>query len=524
MASNPFNTVLTDRPRRNNFNLSHDVKMSFKMGRLYPTCVLDVLPGDHFNIGVENMLRFAPLIAPVMHDIRVKTFWFFVPNRLLWEDWEDFITGTDTDLVPPYITSTGGSFTESSLANYLGIPTTIPTTMRIDAMPFAAYALIWDEWFRDQNLGTEVFQILTDGDNSYYDTWAAGNCFARSWEHDYFTSALPWAQKGDSVTLPLVEDTNVLVGMSGTNTHTLLRDAADGTVHSTGGTVSEGGGTGRVKVGADEVMFDPNGTLSVNINEEAVSINTLREAFRMQEFLELDALGGTRYTETIFAHFGVRSRDARLQRPELVGSFSGRMVISEVLQTAPASNTGTAGTAEPLGTMGGHGISVNGGKGLNYKATEHGWLIGLINVQPKAAYQQGLARKWSRSVREDYFWPKFANIGEQAILNKELYVEHTNPDDEFGYIPRYSEYRYEPCRVAGEMRSTLAHWHLGRIFDSDTALNAGFLAADQDSPRIFAVQYEGGGEGDYQADQIFAHIFNNIYASRLIPKYGKPIL
>lgn len=524
MSANAFNSIMTTRPGRNRFNLSHDVKMSLKMGGLYPTACIDVLPGDVFNIGVENMLRFAPLIAPVMHDIDVCTYWFFVPNRLIWPNWEDFITGVDTDLVPPYFNWTGDVEENRSLGVYMGLPNGIPDTMNVDAMPFAAYYLIYDEWFRDQNLIDEKFDMLVDGNNSAnYTAKVQGFPLFRAWKHDYFTSALPFAQKGDTVTLPLVEDTNVPVGLSGVNDQSFWRLSVDGTIYTPGGDLQTAATTGETHAGGTDVFFDPNGTLSVNINEDAVSINTLREAFRMQEFLELDAVGGSRYTETIYAHFGVKSKDSRLQRPELVGTAKGKMVISEVLQTATAVDNAAAGQNTPVGNMAGHGISVNGGSGFNYRATEHGWLIGLINVQPRAAYQNGLPRKFSRVAREDYFWPKFAHIGEQEVKMKELYVGAADPDGLFGYIPRYSEYRYESNRVSGEMQSELAHWHLGRIFTTEPALNEEFIECDP-SARIFAVLYDSGGSPLDDPDQIYAHIFNNVHASRLIPKYGKPML
>lgn len=528
MSSNSFNTIMTTRPNRNRFNLSHDLKLSFNMGTLVPTAAIDVIPGDVFNISVENMLRFAPLVAPVMHDIEIKTFWFFVPNRLVWPEWEDFITGTDTDLVKPYVLNQSGLMSNGCIADYMGVPPDIPQTMEIDAMPFAGYALIYDEWFRDQNLIDEVFVPLVEGNNtSNYATFVAGAPVKRAWKHDYFTSALPFAQKGDAVTLPLVDTGEVLVERNSTLAAWTVWDASAGI--GVGGPEDIGIDPSSTALqatgGASNVGLDPNGTLSVDINASAVTINALREAFRMQEFLELDAVGGSRYTETIYAHFGVRTQDHRQQRPELIGAFSGKMVISEVLQTAAASGTGVSGEGDssPLGTMGGHGISVNGGRNLNYRATEHGWIIGLINVCPRASYQQGLPRKFSRLTREDYFWPKLANIGEQTILNQEIYTNAADPDGTFGYIPRYSEYRYESNRVSGDMRAELSHWHLGRIFDSEPALNPDFINQDP-SARIFAVQYEGGGESEYAGAQIYGHIFNNISCSRLIPKYGRPML
>ena len=534
---NTFNTVLAVRPNSNRFDLSHDVKMSFRMGRLYPICVLDAIPGDKFNISTESLLRMSPMVAPVMHELVVKTEFFFVPNRLLWDEWEDFISNDGTELVPPYILNDDGIggqiFSAGMLADYMGIPPEIPSNMRMDAMPFAAYALIWDEWYRDQDLVTnERFEPLVEGDNSanYTTQVAAQAPLPRSWPHDYFTSARPWPQKGDAVSLPLVDgyaDVILEPDYVTTGDEMQFRVLATGNLASPSSpsdiTVDPGGNM-EMGSGQTPVVLDPNGVLVADVNSGAVQINMLREAFRLQEFLEIDSAGGTRYTETIRAHFGVISKDSRLQRPEFIGSTRGKMVISEVLQST-SSSLDTVAEGTPLGTMGGHGISVIGSDGFSYYATEHGWIIGLLSVFPRPAYQQGLQRKWSRNDRYDWFWPKFAHVGHQEILNKELYVEHpTAPDGVFGYIPRYSEYRYEPNRVAGEMRDTLNFWHLGRIFDATPALNETFLQASSASNRIFAVQYEGGGEDPYEADQIFGHIFNRISASRLIPKYGRPIL
>lgn len=499
--------------------------MSFKMGQLTPTCALDVVPGDIFQISVENMLRLAPLVSPVMHEIYVRTYFFFVPNRLIWVNWENFITGADDTLVLPYLDSDDAAVTEGSLGDYLGVPPGIPAGIEFSAMPFAAYVKIWNDWFRDENLQTELNSALDNGPQGGHLQTIQGDIpYYRAWEHDYFTAALPWAQKGDAVTLPLVEDDVSLVELSGVNVQGQLRKSVDGTVMTGDTNVNMASGTGLMQSTSLGMFYDPNGTLSVKINESAVTINQLREAFRMQEFLERDATGGSRYNETIYAHFGVRTKDSRLQRPELVGSFSGRMVISEVLQTAPGfSNVNDDGSPTPLGTMAGHGISVTGGKNIKFRATEHGWLIGLINVQPRTAYQQGLHKKWSRLDRFDFFWPKFAHIGEQVVANKELYVDAVDPDGEFGYVPRYAEYKFENSRVAGSMRDSLAHWHMGRIFESEPALNETFISCDP-TTRIFAVEYEDGEEDAYAADQIFAHVYNNISASRLMPKYGKPML
>lgn len=521
---NIFNSVLAQRPGRNNFDLSHDLKMSFNMGTLVPTALIECVPGDAFNIQQQNLLRFAPLVSPVMHRVDVKCYWFFVPNRLLWPNWEDFISPKDTDdndIVPPTLDYPSTAVPEGSLADYLGIPTGTLFNLSPSAMPFAAYCLIWDEWFRDQNLQTEKFVELTDGDNyANYSAIANGVPAKIAWGHDYFTSALPWAQKGDAVTIPLVQNDAIpIVGTSGTFAQMVQRRSADGTFYAAAGSVDTNASGNLINSnGPLGVFLDPNGTLGVtDLQSTAATIETLRSTFRLQEFLERDAVGGTRYIETIYNHFGVTSSDSRLNRPEVIGMFKGNMVISEVLQT---SESGSGATDTPQGNMAGHGISVNGGRGMNYYCEEHGWIIGLMAVTPKTAYQDGLARKWTRTSRLDYFWPSFQHIGEQEILNQEVLWNHSDPSGTFGYTPRYAEYKYEQSRVAGEMRTSLAYWHLGRIFESganEPDLNSDFIEAD---PRtdIFAVLDPN------ITDNIYAHVIHNIRASRLMAFYGRPLM
>jgi len=516
---------MMSKPQTNRFDLSHDVKLSFQMGELVPTCCLEALPGDSFNISPQNFLRFAPLISPVMHRVRVKTEYFFVPTRLLWAQWDKWITG-DLEVQAPYTNLVNGSsFDEGSIWDYLGFPTDTNNTgetIPVSPMAVAAYRLIWDEFYRDQNLQSKVFVPLVPGDNSADYAFDDNSVpYPRAWEHDYFTSCLPFAQKGDSVQVPLTTADNQVVewqspGPSDAENTGLMRDATTGSVYTNAGTVNMAGGptplVSGMHVGTDPVSYDPNGTLVVDVQSDATDINTLRRAFRIQEWLEKNARGGTRYVESILAHFGIKSSDARLQRPEFVGSSRQNMVISEVLATAQSTDDGVA-----VGTMAGHGISVGGGNSFSYRAEEHGFIIGLISVVPDTAYQQGIHRQFTRFDRLDYAWPTFANIGEQEVLRKELYIDGSgSPDTVFGYIPRYSEYKFANSRVSGEMKGSLAFWHLGRIFSSTPLLNSEFIECKPDS-RIFAVT-------DPAEDHVISHVYNQISVVRKLPRFGIPTI
>jgi len=518
---NPFSTISLNRPKRNVFDLSHDVKLSFEMGRLVPTCLVDCVPGDKFEITPNTMLRFLPLVSPVMHRVNVTTDFFFVPNRILWPNWEDFITGKDDALVPPFYYHDG--VPAGSIGDYFGIPLDLPTgsnVLKISAFPFNAYQKVWDEYYRDQNLQTEVWTPLVDGLNADYEAFSKVDPYKRAWMHDYFTSCLPFAQAGDAVTLPLTttDGVEVYLDEATEGTPQLIKELNDHDTTLTGplnsGALGElRGGT----LGGDDAVLDPNGTLKVDVNSDAVDINTLRRAFRLQEWLEKNARGGRRYVEHILAHFGKRVQDYRLQRPELIGRVFQSMSISEVLATA---QTIVLEETTPVGNMAGHGVSVGGGQKLYYNCPEHGWIIGLINVQPVTSYQQGLHRSFSRETALDYFWPTFAHIGEQEVKNKELYIDAVGAgtgvndlDGTFGYLPRYSEYRYMNSRVAGEMRNSLSFWHMGRIFEAQPVLNEEFISADP-TTRVFAVEDE--------PQHIVGWIHNQIKAVRPMPKYGMP--
>ena len=515
---NIFQRTALKTPKTSSFDLSHDVKLSFNMGQLVPTNCIDVIPGDKFNISVENMLRFAPLVAPVMHKVTVSTHYFFVPNRLVWPDWENWITG-DLDVVPPSFDIFSVT-NQGSLGDYLGYNNDSGQTLNCSPMALAAYLLIYDEYYRDQNLETKAFIPLEPGNfNSGYQSIADGAPMRRAWMHDYFTACLPFAQKGDEVLIPIGEFTDVPVDYTWTAAGNFVRSAVDGTT-VTGPTDLTANSNGELRAAGVDVNIDPDDTLTARTSEleaEASSITNLRRAFRLQEWLERNARGGTRYVENILAHFGVRSKDARLNRPEYIGGSKQPMTISEVLSTAQTTVTGGE---NPVGQMAGHGISVGGGNNFSYTASEHGFIIGIVSVTPETAYQEGMPRMHTRTDRLDYAWPTFAHIGEQPVLGKEVYTG-PNADPEylesiFGYIPRYSEYRYMPSRVHGEMKTNLSYWHLARIFDDAPVLNAEFIKCDP-SRRIFALT-------DPNEDTIYAHIFNRVNAVRKLPKYGTPHL
>lgn len=508
---NFLNSVLVSKPRSNTFDLSHDVKMSGNMGYLYPSCIIDCVPGDSFQISCEALFRFSPLVAPVMHRFNATVHYFFVPKRLLWDHWEQYITNTEVSgAIPaaPKITINNGSY--GPLHDYLGLPDPGAKSYEVSPMPMAAYNLIYNEYYRDQNLITEKRAKVTDGDNTgvYADFQ---QLWKRAWEHDYFTAALPWAQKGDAVEIPISGDV-VLKNISANGRFVksdgseLPTDALDYTVKAIG---AAGVGHGSVLLDgtADTTgKYDPNGTLEVQNAD--TSINDLRKAYALQRFLEKLARGGSRLTEFIRTMFGVTSSDARLQRPEYITGVKSPVVISEVLNT-----TGTTEAAQ--GSMAGHGASVISGKYGSYFCEEHGYIMGILSIMPTTAYQQGVPKHFLKiNESEEHFLPDFANIGEQEILNKEVYVQHTNPDSVFGYIPRYGEYKFEQNRVAGQFKTTLDYWHAGRIFEDDPALNADFVESDP-THRIFAVT-------DEDEDKMLMHVYNRIIARRLMPKYGTP--
>lgn len=506
---NVFTTVENRIPTKNLFDLTHDVKFSCKFGELVPVCCIEALPGDRFRIGAESLTRFQPLRTPAMHRFDQTIHYFFVPNRILWKNWEKFIapeTGVSQH-AHPYFEIYPTDFPR--IADFMGVPNNFPTSntpFQVNALPFAAYWKIWSDYYRDQNLQKGVgneFEILDDGPA----TFMLGNTRYRAWEHDYFTSCLPFAQKGESVSIPLGEvELKLQNGQTPTSYGAWVNVAdgldANGDLQVAGG-ISEAGG--------QQVVYDPNGTLQVG----STTINELRRAYALQEWLEKNARGGTRYTEINRMHFGVISSDARLQRAEYITGIKSPIVISEVLNT-----TGIDGEL-PQGNMAGHGVGTLSGGGKSFFCEEHGWILGLMSVMPKTSYQQGLHRKFSRTSPLDYYWPSFAHIGEQEVLQKEVYHQGSPVDDNatFGYLPRYSEYRFEQNRIMTDLKDTLKDWHAARIFDAVPYLNEEFITTQNSAPettdRLFAVNAA-------TADPLICVVLNKIYAVRPLPYFGTP--
>ena len=531
MARKIFESVQTDKIKKSGFDLSHDKKLSLKFGKLYPVLCEEILPGDRYRCETDILMKTAPLIAPMMHRVDIKTRSFFVPSRIIWSQSEQFFTGGkmgDVELSTPKVELNGDADfptgEKGGVADYFGIPVgsnadSPPSGWNgidINALPFRAYAKIWNEYFRDQNLTDEIdyeSAAWADGtDEVNFDT-----ILPVCWEKDYFTAALPFSQRGPQVDIP----------MEGEATFSPQYRAIGQIVDDNGDPTNV---QAPLTVDGNEMFADTTPPTDINVKNlvDPQTINTssligtireLRRATSLQHFFELAAQIGARYIEQIYAYFGVRSSDARMQRPEYLGGGASPLVISEVLNTS-ATATEPQGNRSGLGMAAGgrHGFGFDGRYRKGYFAEEHGYIITVMYVLPKTAYQNGLHRMWTRDNRFDFGWPQFAHIGEQEVFDHELYQNPVDPLDKgtFGYQDRYAEYKYKECSVHGDFRDDLDFWHMGRILpDGNHPLNSDFVQADP-TTRIFAVQDD--------SDYLYAHVYHKLTARRPLPFFSNPRL
>lgn len=531
---------------RSTFDRSHSLKTSFNAGDLVPFYVDEVLPGDTFHITTSKVIRMPALLTPLMDNLYLDTYFFFVPNRLTWEHWREFQGENtksawlpDTTYEVPQLTSPSGSgWAIGTLADYFGIPTGVPN-LSVNALPFRAYSLICNEWFRDENLTdplvTPIDDTTREGVNTgnYITDCALGGLpFKAAKYHDYFTSCLPAPQKGPDVSIPVATTQMPVVtlpdaAVTSFPVHPMHVLQANGSPLSSASVTPQGfynetGGIQGISVG--NVAASPGGSAAVPTNLWAVSdgqyaaaatINQLRLAFQIQKLYEKDARGGTRYIEILKEHFGVTSPDARLQRPEYLGGNRLPINVSQVLQQSETTAT------SPQGTPVGMSLTSDTHGDVHKSFVEHGFVIGLMVVRYHHTYQQGLERFWSRKDRFDYYFPVFANIGEQAVLNKEIYAQGTDKDDEvFGYNEAWADYRYKPSHVTGEMRSSspqsLDVWHLGDDYDQLPSLSDSWIREDgKIIDRVLAVTSS-------ITHQFFADIYVQCRSTRPMPVYSVP--
>lgn len=496
-----FQNVPRPKIQRATFDLSRSRKLSMNIGQLIPVLCEEVVPGDKFDISTESMIRFAPMIAPVMHRMNAYIHYFYVPNRLLWEQWEEFITGT-ADLTLP-----SGPFEPvpvGSLGDHLGLPVgdfSSAADLNISTMPIRAYYRIWNDYYRDGALEAE--KTIEDVDTSWYTMMPEFS----AWEKDYFTSALKSPQAGNKVSMAAnVEYRKALLKTEA--------GSVPGNASLQNIAISEGG----TPIGRLVTATAPSTPLVVeNIDTVSIDVEELRMATRLQRWLERNARSGSRYVEHLLAHWGVRSSDSRLDRPEYLGGGKTPVIISDV-----PNMTGTENA--PQGTLAGNGLSIGQSNRASKYIEEHGYIIAIMKVMPESAYFQGIPRHFSRQINLDFYFPEFAQLGEQEILNKEIVtINGAGNENTWGYQSRYAEYKYGQSTIHGKFRENLEFWHMARKFTGIPSLNSDFIRCDKisdslnDPWRIFAVTADG-------TEQLYVQLYHRIKATRPMPFLNDPTL
>ena len=531
---------------RSRFDRSASLKTSFNAGDVVPFFLEEVLPGDTFSVDTSKVVRMQTLLTPMMDNVYLDTYYFFVPNRLVWDHWKEFCgENTESAWIPateytmPQITSPAGTgWDVGTLADYFGIPTGV-AGLSVSALPFRAYALIMNEWFRDQNLQDPLVVPTDDstvaGVNTgtfVTDVAKGGMPFFGATSDEYFSSALPAPQKGPDVTIPAATSGQYpVVGLEATHDPGGFGMFGRASLYSGGSSYIKDGtfGTsaGQIKffdtsdtpissTGSAPVGFEPTNLWAQSSGGIGATINQLRLAFQIQKFYEQQARGGSRYTEVVRSFFGVTSPDARLQRPEYLGGNRVPINVNQIVQQSGTESSGT-----PQGTVVGQSLTTDKHSDFTKSFTEHGLIIGVMVARYDHTYQQGLNRLWSRKDKFDFYWPVFANIGEQAIKNKEIFAQGTDKDNEvFGYQEAWAEYRYKPNMVTGEMRSAYSQsldvWHLADDYSTLPSLSDSWIREDKANiDRVLAVT-------SAVSNQFFADIYVKNYCTRPMPMYSVP--